>query len=239
MDKIIQKLTNMNAWIDFNSPPPAKFKTNAEHMRFTAEVMNRCLYLLRIGVASTPDTETANTGYTKPKAIIVGHMVQLTKLYEGALIQICGAQPGLTRLFFDPILEVAQNIEHLVMSSRQSDPSSISDSDPPEPQIFRELESKAKKHPLTPEVTNCVYRDWQNIRSYHLTQRGDYYVPNLGFDEPQPRLGCQLTQVCLETLTIYLKWNQSDPDNELTAIIRKLLKLNAALNEVHENTLSE
>ena len=104
--------------LDIVSPPPAEFKTNAELMRFVAEVMNRCLYLLRVGVTAAPDTETANTGYAKPKAIIVGYMVQLTKLYEGALIQICGAQPELTRLFFAPIFEVVKNMESLIISSR-------------------------------------------------------------------------------------------------------------------------
>ena len=92
---------------------------------------------------------------------------------------------------------------------------------------------------LFQKETDWVHRGWHDLRSYHLTQTGDYYVPDLRFDEPQPRLGCQLTQVCLETLTIYLEWNQSDPDNGLTSIIRKLRKLNAALDEAHENTLSE
>ena len=237
MDKIIRKLKNTEAWIDFNSPPPAEFKTNAELMRFVAEVMNRCLYLLRVGVVAAPDTETANTGYAKPKAIIVGYMVQLTKLYEGALIQICGAQPELTRLFFRPIFEVVKNMESLIISSRQFDHSSIPDSS--KQKIFREPEGKAEKHPLTSEVTDCVHREWHDIHAHHLTQKGDYYVPDLSLDQPDPRLGCQLTHVCLETLLVYLKWNRSDPDNELTSIIRKLLKLNAALDAAHESTLGE
>ena len=294
MDKIIQKLTNMEAWIDFHLASPAEFKTKPERMRFVAEVMNRCLYLLRIGVASAPDAKTANTGYAKPKAIIVGHMVQLTKLYEGALIHICGPQPELTRIFFRPILEVAINIKHLIKSKGQSGSSVGLASYPSELEMFRKLENKAKKRAFTPiehrinelilsqlekdgisraelvsndqenideknspqfcensdyndslymylfqKETDWVHRGWHDLRSYHLTQTGDYYVPDLRFDEPQPRLGCQLTQVCLETLTIYLEWNQSDPDNGLTSIIRKLRKLNAALDEAHENILSE
>ena len=120
MEKIIKNLTNMKAWIDFSLPPPSEFKTKAESMRFVAEVMNRCLYLLKVGTASASNVETAKRGYTKPKAIIVGHMVQLTKLYEGALIHICGPQPELTRIFFRPILEVAINIKHLIKSKGQS-----------------------------------------------------------------------------------------------------------------------
>ena len=113
MEKIIKNLANIKVWIDFSLPSPSEFKTETESMTFVAEVMNRCLYLLRVGAATAPNTETAKTGYTKSKAIIVGHIVQLTKLYEGALIHICGSQPELTRIFFRPILEVAINIKHL------------------------------------------------------------------------------------------------------------------------------
>ncbi len=294
MEKIIKNLTNMKMWVDFSLPPPAEFKTKTESMRFVAEVMNRCLYLLRVGAASAPNTETAKTGYAKPKAIIVGHMAQLGKLYEGALIHICGAQPELTRIFFRPILEVSINMKHLIQSRGQLCPNVGLASYPSDLEMFRMLENKVKERALTPiehrvnklillqlekngisreeltcnnqeniqeknvpsscensnyndslymylfqKETDWVHRGWHELRSYHLTQTGDYYVPDLGFDEPQPRLGCQLTQVCLETLTVYLRWNQSDPNNELTSIIRKLLKLNAALDAAHENFLGE
>ena len=228
MDKIIQKLTNMEAWIDFHLAPPAEFKTRPEHMRFVAEVMNRCLYLLRVGVASAPDAKTANTGYAKPKAIIVGYMVQLTKLYEGALIQICGTQPELTRLFFSPILEVTRNMESLIMASKQSDPNSTSTSHLSEQKMFHELKDKAKKH--TPD---CVHRNWDDIHSYHLIQRADSYVPDLSFDEPNPNLGYQLTQICLETLLVYLKWNKSDPEGLITSVVMKLSQLNTALDDTY------
>ena len=234
MDKVVQKLTNMEAWIDFHLPPPAEFKTNAERMRFAAEVMNRCLYLLRIGVASAPDAKTANIGYAKPKAIVVGYMVQLTKLYEGALIQMCGAQPELTRLFFPPILEVTRNMEALITAGEQSALNSALTSHLFERKTFRELEDKAEKH--TPD---CIQKNWNDIRSYHLTQRADSYVPDLSLDEPNPNLGYQLTQICLETLCVYLKWNKSDPEGLITSVVVKLSQLNTALNDAQENTLGE
>ena len=234
MDKIIQKLTNMETWIDFHLASPTEFKTKPERMRFVAEVMNRCLYLLRIGVASAPDAKTVNTGYAKPKAIIVGYMVQLTKLYEGALIQICGAQPELTRLFFPPILEVTRNMEALIMASKQSDPNSDLTSHLSERKMFQGLEDKAKKH--TPD---CVHRNWDDIHSSHLIQRADYYVPDLSLDEPNPNLGYQLTQICLEILLVYLRWNKSDPGGLITSVVMKLSQLNTALDNAYESTRGE
>ena len=82
MNEIIQNLKKIEEWVDFSSPPP-DFDTNTEFMKFAVEIMNRCLYLLKTGAASAPDAETAKKGYTKNEAIIVGHMVRITKLYEG------------------------------------------------------------------------------------------------------------------------------------------------------------
>lgn len=294
MDKIVKNLENMKTWVNASLPLPAAFKTNAEAMRFVAEVMNRCLYLLRIGTASAPNAETAQTGYTKPQAIIAGHMVQLAKLYEGALIHICGAQPELTRIFLRPILEVAIDTGHLIKSKGRLQHRTISDTYLTELKVLRGLEDKTKTQSLTPierhinkfilspqkkegivqselvreasqnidrksssqfceglgyneslylyllhEETDCVHRDWDDIRSNHLTQKGDYYVPDLSMDQPDPRLGCQLTQVCLETLLTYLDWNKADPDGTLTSIIQKLHRLNTALDALHENSLAE
>ena len=88
-------------------------------------------------------------------------------------------------------------------------------------------------------ASHYAHGDWYDIDLHHLKQDGQYYTPDLDFDLPDPRLACSLTGICLRTLLIYLKWNKSDPDKELTSIIRKLLKLNAALDDVHENTLGE
>ena len=239
MDKITQKLKNIEVWVDFNLPLPSEFKTNAESINFVVEVMNRCLYLLRVGVASAPDAKTAKTGYAKPEAVIVGYMVQLTKLYEGALIQFCGAQSELTRIFFSLILEVARNIEHLILSNRQSTYSSVSTAYSPELKTFRESEDKEKKYTFPSETINPIDRDWHDIHSHHLIQKGDYYTPNLRLDEPNLRLGCQLTHVCLETLLTYLQWNKSDPDEVITTVVVKLHELNLVLDAARESTLGE
>ena len=293
MDKILKNLKNIEAWIDFNSPPP-DFKTHYDFMNLVVEVMNRCLYLLKAGLGSVPDEETANTGYSEHKAIIVGHLVQLTKLYEGALIHICGSQPQLARIFFRAILEIAINIAHLIKFKKQFDQSSALVPYPSELQMLHELENNAKTRPLTPierrinksilsrlekdgiaqtelmhedtqnikkkntspfceslgynaslylyvfrEETDYVHRDWHNIRSHYLTQKGNHYVPDFSLDAPNPRLACHLTQICLETLLTYLKWNESDPDGLIVSAAVKLRELNAAIDEAYESTLNE
>ena len=68
-------------------------------MEFTVKLMNYCLYLLRVGVSLAPSNLSAKRGYTKHKAIIIGHMVRLTKLYEGLLIHVSNRQLELASIF--------------------------------------------------------------------------------------------------------------------------------------------
>ncbi len=150
MDKIIQNLEKINEWIDFNSPPPTDSKTNTEFMEFAVEIMNRCLYLLKIGVASAPDKETARKGYTKHRAMVVGHIVRIAKLYEGSIIHICNHQLELATVFLRPIFEAAIRMEYLISpnSKTESYRNFILISYRPEKEILQDLEAKAKKRPL-------------------------------------------------------------------------------------------
>ena len=150
MDKTIQNLKKINEWIDYNSPPPTDFKTNTEFMKFAVEIMNLCLYLLKTGVALAPEAEASRKGYTKHRAIIVGHIVRITKLYEGSIIHICNHQLELATVFLRPIFEAAIRMEYLISpnSKAESYRNFILTSYRPEKEILQDLEAKAEKRPL-------------------------------------------------------------------------------------------
>lgn len=158
MDKVIQNLKNMEKWIAANLRRPAKFETHYDFMRLAVEVMNRCLYLLKLGVYSTPDAETANVGYAQPKAIIVGHMVRLTKLYEGALIHISERQVELARIFFRLIFETAIKMEYLIKAKEPTFRNFILDSYRPELEMLQELEVKGNSQlkPIEKRITQSI-----------------------------------------------------------------------------------
>ena len=151
MNEVIQNLKKIEEWVDFNSPPP-DFDTNTEFMKFAVEIMNRCLYLLKTGAASAPDAETASKGYAKNEAIIVGHMVRLTKLYEGVLMHICSHHQELAHIFFRLIFETAIRMEYLITSKSQkkSFRSFILASYRPEKEMLQDLENNAKQRQLIP-----------------------------------------------------------------------------------------
>ena len=294
MDKIVETLSKIEAWVDFNSPPPV-FKTNTAFVRFAVDIMNRCSYLLKLGVRASPNDQTVSKGYTKHRAIIVGHMVRLTKLYEGSLIHICSHQLELAHIFFRPIFETAIRMQYLMTSKPQkkSFRSFILASYKSEKETLQDLKAKAKERPLIQiekrmrrkiisrlrkdgitqkellnnkiwningknfrdimkilnmdsmysyaygSASHPVHGDWYDISLNHLKQDGRYYTPELLFTEPDPRLTCPLTSICLETILRYLKWNKSDSDGLITRITEKLHYLNRNLNDAHESTLGE
>ena len=53
-----------------------------------------------------------------------------------------------------------------------------------------------------------IHGDWYEISVYHLDREGRYYTPNLSFADPDPRLTCSLTHICLRTLLTYLGMEQ-------------------------------
>ena len=160
MDKIMENLSKIEAWIDFNSPPPV-FDTNTAYMKFAVEIMNRCLYLLKLGVRASPDAETARRGYTKHRAIIVGHMVRLTKLYEGVIIHICSHQQELAHILFRLISETAIRMEYFITSKtkKKSLRNFILTSNRPEKDMLQDLKNKAKQQspiPIEKRMRNSI-----------------------------------------------------------------------------------
>ena len=294
MDKIMDTLSRIEAWVDFNSPPPL-FNTNTAYMKFAVEIMNRCWYLLKLGVRASPDAETARKGYTKHRAIIVGHMVRLTKLYEGVLIHICSHHQELAHIFFRLIFETTIRMEYLITSTdkKKSCRSFIFTSYRPEKDMLQDLKSKAKQQPPSPiekrmrksissrlrrdritqkklfknkkwdvdgkhfraimgtfnldsmyaygfgSASHQVHGDWLDLDYYHLKRDGRYYTPELSFTTPDPRAVCPITHACLGSLLKYLKWSKSDPNEIIKSIVEKLIFLNRALDEAHENSLGE
>ena len=87
--------------------------------------------------------------------------------------------------------------------------------------------------------SHYVHGDWYEIDIHHLKREGQYYTPDLNFDVPDPRLACPLTELCLGTLLIYLRWSKSDPDRIVTPVIDKLQSLNASVDIAHEESLGK
>ncbi len=294
MDKneIRTNLSEIEEWM-LSRPDPSNFKTDDDFMNYTVDIMNFTLYLLKVGCALIPREQSSFNGYTKRRAIIIGHLVRITKLYEGLLIHISKRQLELAAIFNRLIFESVIRTRYLMKARNKSFQNFILISYRPEKEILSDLNSKAATRPLIPiekrmrrkikarlkkdkipiktlmshktwnldgkdfrnllqEVTgNNVYAygfgsashpvhgDWYEISLYHIKREGRYYYPDLRYHDPDPRICCPLTIICLDLLEMYLKWNRLDSDMYVSTIVSQLLTITQQLDSVHENTMGE
>lgn len=147
MDKLLEDLEAIKEWVRL-APDPKSFENNNQFMQHTVELMNRVLYLLRIGAQLAPNQDAATKGFTKHRAIIVGHMVRITKLYEGVIMHICAVQLELAAVFNRLILEAAVRAGYLMKAKRSSFRSFVLTSYKPEKEILSHLRELGKDRPL-------------------------------------------------------------------------------------------
>lgn len=289
MEALIKNLAEIEEWAE-NAPNPTDFNTENEALRFFMEVMGRALYLLRAGVALAPTDEKAERGYVKRQAIIAGHMVRITKLYDGFYqhaakqqLELAGVMMRLIvetdiRLLYFMQVKKTSAFRSYVLTSYRSDKGSLID-----------LNEKAKKRKLIPierRIRNAIRKElredgigvnelmnnrnwkidgkdvrgmlralgregdysytfgsssrwvhggWLELKKYHLTKDGRYYMPRLDWGVPDFRVIAPVTWMCLDTLKKYLVWNNSDPDNIVQNISSKLLKIVEEFDDYDEN----
>ncbi|RKU31508.1 hypothetical protein C6497_01545 [Candidatus Poribacteria bacterium] len=161
MNKINQNLIKIEKWVDVNSPIP-DFDFTGEYLNFAIEIMKRGLYLLKAGISLTPNANTANKRYTKNRAIIVGHMVRITKLYEGSLMHVSNHQQELVHIFSRLIFETAIRMEYLITSKakKESFHSFILASYRPEKEMLQDIENKDKQQVPNQEWIRSVILSW-------------------------------------------------------------------------------
>ena len=288
----MRNLSNIRSWID-EAPDPYSFSDNDAFMAFSVELMNRCIYLLRLGASLTPSTTVAKRGYSKHRAIIVGHMVRLVKLYEGLALHVSQRQTELAVLFHRMIFECAVRTEYLCVSSNKAKSlrSFVVTSYRPEREEVDDLMEKKKTRPLEPieermlksisswlrrdrisrkelrhnriwntdglhframmervgrypyaysfgNSSHFIHGDWFDIYKHHLTRKGRYYFPQLGFRDPDPRISSPCTEVCLRTLLGYIRWMRLDPDRSISQLIIEVRQLNSSVDDAHERRLA-
>jgi len=162
MEALIRNLAEIEQWAE-NAPHPNDFKTENDALKFFMEVMCRSLYLLRTGVVLAPTDEKAQRGYVKHQAIIAGHMIRITKLYDGFCQHTANRQLELAGVMMRLIFETDIRLRYLmevkkpsafrsyVLTSYRSEKASLID-----------LNAKAKKRKLIPierRIRNAIRKE--------------------------------------------------------------------------------
>ncbi len=87
---ILKNLDEIHEWIN-SAQDLSALRTNDDFMEPVVKAMTFCLYLLRVSALEIVYSEVSR-GVTRHRAVPLGLIVRLTKLYEGVLIHVCKNQ---------------------------------------------------------------------------------------------------------------------------------------------------
>ena len=161
LDKVTSNLKDVDQWVR-EAPEPASFSSEDAMMKVLVEqVMPRTLWLLQLAASLAPGGN--QTGHTKHRAIIVGHMVRLAKLFQGFCQHISMRQVELAGIFIRLIYETEIRLQYFLQSKnkRKALRSFILVSYRPARDILVDLNTKRRKRRLTPieqRIRNSVMR---------------------------------------------------------------------------------
>ncbi|MGR3219283.1 MAG: DUF5677 domain-containing protein [Candidatus Anammoxibacter sp.] len=165
MNSLFKKLGELHQWID-NVPHPSKFSSETEALQFFMEIMGKSLFLLRAGVATASTDKKAELGLVKRQAVIAGHMVRITKLYDGFYLHCANRQLELAGIMVRLLFETDIRILYLIKVNTQSSIRSyILTSYRSEKESLKDLNAKAKKRPLIPiekRIRNAIRKELRN-----------------------------------------------------------------------------
>jgi hypothetical protein len=173
MEDLIRNISSIRAWLD-QAPTPETFTSEDSLMKHLVEdVMSRSMYLLRICVSLAPSEKAGIKGYTKHRAVILGHMVRIVKLYDGFCMHVAKRQLELAEIFIRLINETVVRMLYILRcgNQKQAIRSFILTSYKAERQSIKDLKSKQAQRPLIPIEKRMLRSMTRNIREDGITQK--------------------------------------------------------------------
>ena len=168
MEKIFQNLSEIDKWLD-NAPTDLSQLKRGELMKLSVQLMNYSLYLLRVGSSIAPDEVSSHRGFSRNRAIVVGHFVRLTKLCEASLMHISSRQAEVAAIFTRLMFETVIRMFYLMHAKRSSFKSFLLSSYKPEREILEDLGNKAKSRKLIPIESRIRRKIRSRLRRDRIT----------------------------------------------------------------------
>ena len=171
MDDLKRNLLSLVDWLE-NAPMPSSFESKDALMTFfVEEVMSRTLYVLRVGVSLAPNETVAKRGYTKHRAVIVGHLVRLTKLYDAFCLHVAKNEFEIAGIFNRLIFETELRISYFLASKQKSRAlrSYIFTSFRSERDSLIDLTEKKKRRTLIPIERRMIRSMMRDLREDGIT----------------------------------------------------------------------
>ena len=148
-DPVLENISEIGNRIR-NAPDPGELQTPDDFMGMSVEMMNWCRYILHVSIACVDSKAASRGGYPKNKAIIVGHMVRLSKLYDGMLSFVASRNLDIAIIFVRMIFECAMRAIYLIESPDKIEACRrfILSSFKPEREEIQDLLKKRRSRPL-------------------------------------------------------------------------------------------
>lgn len=149
MKRIVTQLEAVDSWLE-QVPVDISSLTKGELMEISVDLMNHTLFLLKLTCSLAPPGIDTSHGYSRNRAIVAGHMIRLTKLYEGLLMHVAANQGELAAIFNRLIFETDTRMAYLMKARNSSFRSFILSSYKPERENLADLAAKASTRKLIP-----------------------------------------------------------------------------------------
>jgi len=169
-DEVYRIMREIDAWATAQLPIP-EANTDEEFMHLVSELMTRAHYLLRLGVSLTPDAKRAERGWTKPRAIVLGHLVRIMKLYDALCLHISEGHAEICLIFHRLLLETVNRMEYLIKAPKASFRSFVLVSHKAEREIVEDLRQKSARRKLTPIEARMLKSTMRNLSADRITLR--------------------------------------------------------------------
>ena len=149
---------------------PSNPKTDQDVIKALLPLMRWTNDLIQIGVAMVRSKKEESTGKTRPKAIIVGLMVRLGKLYHAFLQHVEGGQEDIASIFARLIFETEVKMSYLI-ANPQSWRGYILTSFRFERELLQDLRTKAKSRKLIPIENRIQQSIRRTLRQERITEK--------------------------------------------------------------------
>ena len=87
--------------------------------------------------------------------------------------------------------------------------------------------------------SSAVHGDWNDIKFHHINFSDGSYHPDLEYNRTEPGYITGVSINCLNKMNEFLKWNDADPDNAITWIIKPFLEFIISLDVYHEKNVTQ
>lgn len=167
-DEVLGEIAEIEQWAARLKPLPA-CRTNDDFMTIAVELMVRTAILLRFVASLFPSDKTLERGVTKRRAIVVGLLVRLTKLYHGLLMHVAKKQRDLCMIFDRLLIETEAKMTYLMAARRSSFRNFVQISFRPEKEMLKDLKQKRKARKLLPIERRMLSSVQHHLRDDHVS----------------------------------------------------------------------